>query len=162
MSGFDLSTIDLSAGDKPTTLVVRDPRTDAAITFTADDGTEQRVEIDLLSTESTVGRDKRRDFQRARLSKVSRGKRVKVTPEQLDTEKVALLTALTVAWRGVKWQGETLECTPANRRMLYAHPVMGWLVDQIEEHVGSVEAYLGNGEGDSADSPDTPSSSASE
>lgn len=160
-NGFDLSTIDLSAGDKSSTLSVRDPRTDAALTFAGPDGETQRVEIDLLSVESTIGRQKRREFQRARLARVERGKKIKLTPESIEAEKVALLAALTTAWRGVKWQGESLDCTASNARMIYAHPMMAWLVDQIEEHVGSVEAYLGNVAAASEPSPDISSSSAS-
>lgn len=160
MKGFDFNTLDtVGAADIPTEMTLRHPSTDMKLTY-EDGDKELPVTISLLGLESSAARKLRRRFQARRLERLDKGKKMRLTPEQLDEERLDMYVALTQSWKGIDWKGEPLPCTPANVRMLYTE--RDWIQDQIAEYTGDLANYLGNSVDNSRGTPGTSSGSVSE
>jgi hypothetical protein len=88
--------------------------------------------IDHYSADSEIARKHQRSVQRRRLA--MRG-RMKITPEELESEAVEILAALTVGWHLVDFKGEVIDTpfTSENARELYSDPTVAWLREQIDE-----------------------------
>lgn len=161
MNTFDLSTLDLSGpSEVATELKLRNPATDVVLTYKDADGNDQPVTISLLGLESGIAKRLKRKFQARRLEKLDKGKRMRLSPEQLEEERLDLYVALTQGWKGISWKQQPLEFTAPNARMLYQ--TLDWLQEQVQEHVGDLSNYLGNSEDGSSDTPGTSSGSTSE
>lgn len=118
---------------------------------------EEGAELDVLHpVENTpigvkivlAGRDSDR-FQKfvrrqtnKRTAKWRPGQKLTFTAEEQELEKVELLVACTISWKGVSMNGKELPCTPENARALYSNPGYSWLVEQIDEFVGDREHFL--------------------
>jgi len=46
----------------------------------------------------------------------------------------------TLAWRGIVYEGEALECNPGNARRLYA--ALPWLREQVEAFIADRANFL--------------------
>ena len=66
--------------------------------------------------------------------------KMKLSAEELDSDGLDLLTALTVSWRGIEWDGKPYPCTPENARSLYTK--LRWLREQVDEFVGERANFL--------------------
>lgn len=88
--------------------------------------------IDLYSGDSDPARRHQRAVSRRRLA--VRG-RAKVTPEEIETEGVELLAAITAGWNLVGLDGASIDVpfSIENARELYADPAVAWLRDQVDE-----------------------------
>lgn len=98
---------------------------------------ETIAEIDLLSIDDDkpaavkAAQDKRRLKSRNPL---------KLDMAELRSDTLDVLAACTVAWRGVEWNGEPMECTPGNARKLY--DALPWLKAEVERFVSDVAVFL--------------------
>lgn len=64
----------------------------------------------------------------------------RITAEEVDAQHINLLAAVTISWEGLEWNGEKLECTPENAKMLYSE--LPWLRDQASEFITDRANFL--------------------
>jgi hypothetical protein len=50
-------------------------------------------------------------------------------------DQVFLLANATLSWNGVELEGKAIECTLDNAKMVYSHPNLGWLVEQVDRFI---------------------------
>jgi hypothetical protein len=88
--------------------------------------------IDHYAADSEIARKHQRAIQRRRLA--MRG-RMKITPEELESEAIDILVALTVGWHLVDLKGDVIdiEFKQENVRDLYSDSSISWLREQIDE-----------------------------
>lgn len=88
--------------------------------------------IDHYSADSEIARKHQRSVQRRRLA--MRG-RMKITPEELESDAVEILAALTVGWHLVDLKGGVIDLpfSQTNALELYGNPAVSWLREQIDE-----------------------------
>lgn len=92
--------------------------------------------ITLLGQDSAVYRKIQTAKQQAILNRMSKGKKqVDFDAEKLAEDTIDDLVKLTVAWSGFEIEGEPLEATPANFRMVYTD--WQWIKEQAQEFVAS-------------------------
>jgi len=121
MSDFSAFEIDV---DKPSRLTLLDQ---SGRPYRSPDGSKTAW-IEVRSADSEVGRRHARAVARKRLqSRV----RMKLTPEELESEHTDLLVALTSAWDLVVTD---LPCTPENARALYTNDRAVHIRRQVDEH----------------------------
>jgi hypothetical protein len=131
MNVFDINTLDSRQWmDAGATLTLRHPVSDEPL-----DG----VTITLLGVESTLGEKLMRDAQRRRLKKDFQ---YKPTPEELESDTLRLLGALTKSWTNIGKAGELIECTADNAAQLYKD--RPWIKKQVDEFVADLGNYQGN------------------
>lgn len=77
-----------------------------------------------------------------RLRNERMGKRnAKVTSEQVENNAVEILVACTESWDNMLYDGQALECTPANVRMIYI--ALPWVYEQVDAAIGDRTNFLG-------------------
>ena len=95
------------------------------------------MHIKLLGRDSEAYKKQVRKNQDKNLKKGLRN----LKSENLENETIELLTACTVDWKGVVYQGGELECTKENIRWVYKE--YDWLREQVDEFVGDRANFLG-------------------
>lgn len=121
MPDFSAFEIDV---DKPSRLTLLDQN---GRPYRSADG-KRTAWIDVHSMDSEIGRKHQRAIARKRLqSRV----RLKLTPEELESENTDLLVALTVGWDLVVTD---LPFSPENARALYENPKTVNIRRQVDEH----------------------------
>lgn len=63
-----------------------------------------------------------------------------MTAEEIEESALRQLSICTVSWKGVKLDGQELECNPDNAYMLYSR--LPWLKEQVDEFVGDRANFL--------------------
>ena len=86
--------------------------------------------IDLYSGDSLVAQKHNRAVQQRRLDM---RRSSKITAQEIETETIELLAALTAGWRLVDLGGNPLDVpfTEQDARDLYAEPGLAWLREQV-------------------------------
>lgn len=84
------------------------------------------MSITLLGKDSTVYN------QRIAAAKRKAAKAKKYGIEDAEDDALSNRIACTVAWEGMVFNGEPLECIPDNVRKIYADDGFRWLVDQVD------------------------------
>lgn len=90
------------------------------------------VRIKLAGLKSRAVQKVIRDLRDKELASLTRRS---VRAPNLEDRQIAILTAATLDWENIEWNGEPLPCTPTNIRMLYTE--CPWLVEQIDEFVAN-------------------------
>ena len=99
-----------------------------------DKGKEARIKI--AGVDGEIARKASRENQQRRMSKRQ------ISPEDLEEEGLHLLARLTLEWEGIDVDGETLECTYANAKLIYDR--FRWLFIQVDAFSIDRGNYLGN------------------
>lgn len=125
------------AVDKPARLMLSHPVTRQPLR----DSEGHEAFIELFSVDSAVARKHQQTIQKRRLSQ--RGTRIRITPEELESESVELLSALTTGWYLVTLDGRVIDLpfTIENARELYAAPSLAWVREQVDEFVADRGNY---------------------
>lgn len=115
-----------------TDLVILDPQT----------GEETDIVITLAGPSHDVSIEFERVTADKRFSAGTIGQPMKL--EQMLEDSSAEMVARTLAWKGVQWEGEPLECTPENVNKIYAHPGLYWLRGQVFRAMGANSRFFTN------------------
>lgn len=138
MSMQDTSSLDALAADvnEAARVSLINPRTYQPLV----DENGVQAYIDVLSRDSDVARA----VTRKALDRRLKGRRPKITAEDVEAETVALLVAVTTDWHLVDPNGRRVdaECNDANKKALYSNPKFAWLRVQVEEVMGDEAAFL--------------------
>lgn len=88
--------------------------------------------IELHSADSAIARRHQKAVQKRRLD--MRG-RAKLTPDEIESEAVELLAALTTGWALAALDGSALDVpfSQENARELYSNPAVAWIREQVDE-----------------------------
>lgn len=132
------NTIDLSelntagVADQGYELTIAHPKT----------GAPTSMKITLLGADSEAYREKSNAFQRARVDRMNKSRRMAVSPEEIEAEGTELLVAVTTGWSGFTLDGAELPYSVANVRRVYGHPGWRWLREQVDQAVGDRANFL--------------------
>jgi hypothetical protein len=102
-----------------------------------EDAESKPVQIVLKSTAS---QSYRRAVDAMMKKAAKRGKR-EATPEEMREQSVEFLVALSVRADNLTLNGETLDNAEAFRK-LYSNDSFGWIKEQVNTFVGSVDGFL--------------------
>lgn len=135
-SGVDMEVVNPKTGE---VLIDEESGTPITITLTGKDSPEYR------------GRSHELNNRRLQAG-MRQGQMILLTAEQLDSDSLELLVLSTKKWhKNFSYGGKTLDCTPANVRMLYTKAP--WLREQVDEFVNKRANFLGNASRPSSTSP---------
>lgn len=130
-NGFDFGELDTkSVADVGTVVHLEHPGTGDPLF----DEAGNAITITVLGSDSEKLRKLVRQQADKRFERI-RKQQGAVTSEAIESDAVARLVAATVAWSGVKLDGEVLECNEKNARKLYGDPRFPWLAEQVEKAV---------------------------
>lgn len=95
------------------------------------------------STITVVGSESKRvrDAQRASTKRLIRGRRSKLTPEDMEQNRIAVAAAAVVDWSGWEDGDSPLPCTPDNVRRLLQVP---HILEQVESAVNGHADFFAN------------------
>lgn len=132
---MDLSKLDLqTAADEGAVMELRHPSTHEIL---VDDG--EPVTITLLGQDSR----KWKQMVRQNLDKRLKKNRQVLKSAQIEEENIDILAACTLAWTGIEYDGEVLECNRANAKKVYSN--VSWILEQAMDFTGERSNYLGEG-----------------
>lgn len=114
--GFELTIADLKSG-APTTM-----------------------KITVLGADSDAYRERQRQFQRARVERMNKSRRMNITPDEIEAEALELLVEVTTGWSGFRLNGADLPFNRDNVRMVYKR--FGWIREQVDQAVGDRGNFL--------------------
>ena len=133
-NGLDLSSLDtLSAANEGAVLPLRHPASDLPLL----DSAGNEITLTLAGSDSDAYRQATREAANRRLA-VAR--RTPMTADETDVELLEILVRCTLSWRGVVMDGETLDCTPANARRLFAR--LPWIREQAEAFIADRANFI--------------------
>ncbi|MFC3072347.1 hypothetical protein [Shinella pollutisoli] len=126
---MDLASIDTKElAETGAVMTVEHPGTGAPVL----DEAGKETTITLLGADSAKLRKRQNDLINDVMKKGFRPK--SVTAEKSEEDKIVTLALATVAWSGIKVDGEALECNFENAKRLYRR--LPWLKDQADSFVG--------------------------
>ncbi len=125
---MDLSTLSTKQkSEEGVVMTVEDPRTGEPLLDDQGEG----VTITVAGSDSKAYRTYSRKIQNKRLKNLKPGQRsLNIDSEEMEEEALELMCKCTLGWSGIAWQGEALECTPQNAKMLFTE--LGWLREQVD------------------------------
>jgi len=127
---FDLSALDTtSAADQGATMHVAHPVTGVALS--QEDGSP--VSLILAGEDSERFRKQDRTARSRRLARQQQGRAMKLSADELDSDALEMLVAVTVGWSGLALDGADLPYSPDNARKLYTR--LPWLREQAQAFV---------------------------
>ena len=128
----------LSVKEEPVAMEVMHPGTQEPLT---DEKTGETMKIHLLGRDSQAYKTKMRERQNKRMQAgFKKGKNRKVSIEEVDSDTLEVMVAVTTDWEGVIWEGKPLEFNAENARFLYKN--LPWLVDQVDEFIHERENFF--------------------
>jgi hypothetical protein len=128
---FDLADYDTTQGaEQGYTLTIADLKT----------GAPTSMKITVLGADCDAYRERQRLFQRARVDRMNKARRMTVTPEEIEAEAIELLVEVTTGWSGFKLNGADLPFTRDNVRLVYKR--YGWIREQVDQAVGDRANFL--------------------
>jgi hypothetical protein len=100
-------------------------------------GEDLGITITVASIDSKTYRKAQHEQANAQIGQMAAkgAKGVAVTAEVVEERGLALLTKCTLGWRGVEFEGKTLECTPENVRMVYDQ--FPWIREQVDRAIAN-------------------------
>ena len=63
------------------------------------------------------------------------------TLEQEEKEEIEILTACTLDWKNVEYEGRALECKPESIKFIYSQFI--WLREQVDNFINDRKNYIG-------------------
>lgn len=129
---FEISNISLQ---EEATVHLTNPKNDAPLY--ADAKETQPVQIVIRGTASAAYR---KAVDQMMKKSAKRGKR-DATPDEIREQSVDFLVALSVRGENITYKGEKLD-NPDTFRKLYSDESLGFIKDQINNALGSVELFL--------------------
>ena len=102
------------------------------------DDTGAAIGLRLLGKDSEIYRAAQRSVTNRRLNLKGNAS---ITAERIETEANEILAKCTVAWTGIVFKGETLECNVANAKDIYKE--VPWLKEQVDEFIAERANFLG-------------------
>ncbi len=87
--------------------------------------------VEIYSFDASSVRDLEKRFQNKRNEAIRKQKDAGLDVDTLETETVAKLSAATIRWYLPPVDGETLECTHANKKRVYGDPGFVWIAEQL-------------------------------
>lgn len=128
---LDLSALDTAKGaEQGYELTLSHPKT----------GEPTPMKITVLGADSDAYREKLRDFQRRRADRMNKGRRLSVTPEEIEAETLEMLVAVTTGWSGFTLDGAPLPFSGDNARTVYRR--FSWIREQVDQAVGDRANFL--------------------
>ena len=101
------------------------------------------IRVQVLHRSAPAVLDYLRVIQKKRMDAAQRSGRLKLMPEEIDSEAVELMVCATKAWEGIDGEdGQPLPCTSDNARALYSDPGCAWLRKQIDEAMGETSLFF--------------------
>lgn len=91
------------------------------------------VTIRLIGTDSKAWRNKNRDFQRARIAKMARGRSKKIDYTVSDDEACEMLAICTMGWAGMKQDENEIEFSEEAAFNLYMEH--NWIREQADTFI---------------------------
>jgi hypothetical protein len=101
-------------------------------------GAPLSARIKLAGIDSKVYQKQIRKNQDKRLKRF----RFKTSSDELENERLALLTAITLTWEDIAEGKQVLECIPANVRHIYTKYL--WIREQVDEFAGDRANFIKN------------------
>lgn len=133
---MDISKFKVDPENQVADLVIKNPETGLPL----EDEAGNHLVISLYGPDSTV-RERSLDKYSKQISNFSGEGNFKAG--QMKGTMIELAVAATKDWQNMDWEGETLECTPKNVRMIYRQ--VPAIRDQVVEFMNERANYLGNG-----------------
>lgn len=128
---MDLNKYNLSkSADAGADLALEDPVT----------GEELDVIITLLGSDSAAYRNKAREMQRDRISKMAKSRSKKLDLSVSEKEECELLAACTIGWDGIELDGVEIKFTYDEAVKLYLD--FPWIKEQVDEFIGDRANFL--------------------
>lgn len=118
-------------------------------------GAPTSMKITVMGADCDAYRDRQRAFQRARVDRMNKARRMSVTPEEIEAEALELLVEVTTGWSGFQVGGAALPFTRDNVRMVYKR--FGWIREQVDQAVGDRANFLPRSASGSSSLPATSS-----
>ena len=124
--------------DAKTFEVANDATTEVEIYDNA--GAATGIVITVYSSESDIALTTKRKALDRRIAKMQRrGSKSTLKAEELEAEAMELRVACTKAWRDLSYNGEVLDCTDENKRMIYSR--VSRIRDQVDEAIADVSLF---------------------
>jgi|TARA_R110000772_G_scaffold43692_4_gene100705 hypothetical protein len=98
-------------------------------------GVDTDIVIDIYGKDS----DYYRDLWQGLLKKAADKK---VEEKDYEAESLDIFVMCTMSWVNLEYNGEPLECTPENVRMIYTNESFRWLHEQVLGFVGKRENFI--------------------
>lgn len=98
------------------------------------------ISITLAGADSERYTKAQRKNTDKRLKNMQKQQRNKMTSAEIEEENLELLAECTLSWENVIYQGDPLDCTKANAKMLYQ--ALPWLKEQIDEFIGDRANFI--------------------
>lgn len=120
---MDLSLLDSKKGaNEGRELIIVNPAT----------GLETDIMITLAGIDSDIYQAIDREAARKRFKLLSRRQELKLTPEEIEEERLDMLAKCTLGWSGLQENGQDMPYSYANARRIYQnYPVIRRQVDQF-------------------------------
>ena len=103
------------------------------------DNSDTGVRFHLAGPDSDVYR---RSESAARNRNLSRQTKTRLTAEMIDEQVLEHLLAVTIGWEGVLYNGQPLEFTADNLRMVYTEARLRFIREQVEAFVGDRQNFF--------------------
>jgi hypothetical protein len=137
---MDLATFDTAKSGLTAQMKVEHPGTGE--TVLQEDG-KTPVTMTLCSADGEDYRRVLRTTANRRLEKQQqRGKRAKLSVEEIEGDAIEALVAATKDWSGIEYRGRKLEFNVDNCRMIYKD--LPWLREQVDAFISERANFLGN------------------
>lgn len=138
---MDLSSLDTSAqASKGATLELRDPMTDSVL---RDEDSGEAVTLTLIGSDAKSYQQAAHKSLNRRLNKkITKAGRLKLSAEELEDDAFALLLISTTGWSHVIVDGNELQFSEINARMVYER--FPWIREQADEFINDRMNFLGN------------------
>lgn len=137
---MDLANFDTTKPEQTGTLELKHPGTGVVL---KDEKTDKPITITLLGLDHpSVQKERKRVMDKRLGSAVGKGGKVRISADELDEDGMNLLVKCTTSWEGIVFNGQALECTPDNVRMLYTK--VPAIREQVDEFVNERSNFLKN------------------
>ncbi len=133
----------MTASTAGVAMKVRHPISGAVLLQDKNGDEEQKpVTLTLRGVDAPEFQNERKSIMQRRLNaSVGKGK-VKVSADEIENDALDLLIKCTVEWDGIIYQEKSLQCNPANVRMIYTQ--LPWLREQADAFTEDRANFLGN------------------
>lgn len=127
---MDLASLDtVSAAESGAVLELRHPTTAEVLAGASG----RAITIRLAGQDSERYRKADRQAANRRLNVAPGQRRVTLTAEGMESDATALMVACVIGWDGVQLDGQSLDCTPDNARLLFKR--LPWVLEQVRAFV---------------------------
>lgn len=137
--GFDFGDLDTKTSAEAGTVVhLEHPGTGDPLY----DEKQNAITITVLGSDSDKVRGVARKQADKRFEQARKSRGLAIDSASIESDAIARMVAATVAWSGVKLDGEVLECTEQNARKLYSDPRFPWIAEQVEKAIEDRQRFF--------------------